>query len=92
MPLRINNFVVPGYLICYLNFCITCVQSFLYVHVQIKYVETLQWIIVMVFNTTFNNIFAISCRSVLLVERSSSNNKTLNARLLARVLTGCHYT
>ena len=22
----------------------------------------------------------------------SSNNKTLNARLLARVLTGCHYT
>ena len=92
MPLRINNFVVPGYLICYLNFCIICVQSFLYVHVQIKYVETLQWIIVMVFNTTFNNIFAISCRSVLLVERSSSNNKTLNARLLARVLTGCHYT
>ena len=24
--------------------------------------------------------------------RPSSNNKTLNARLLARVLTGCHYT
>ena len=23
---------------------------------------------------------------------SSSNNKTLNARLLARVITGCHYT
>jgi hypothetical protein len=22
----------------------------------------------------------------------SSNNKTLNARLLARVITGCHYT
>jgi uroporphyrinogen-III synthase len=24
--------------------------------------------------------------------RSSSNNKTLNARLLARVITGCHYS
>ena len=23
---------------------------------------------------------------------TSSNNKTLNARLLARVITGCHYT
>jgi hypothetical protein len=23
---------------------------------------------------------------------SSSNNKTLNARLLARLITGCHYT
>jgi hypothetical protein len=23
---------------------------------------------------------------------ASSNNKTLNARLLARVITGCHYT
>ena len=22
----------------------------------------------------------------------SSNNKTLNARLLARIITGCHYT
>jgi hypothetical protein len=27
-----------------------------------------------------------------LVVFSSSNNKTLNARLLARVITGCHYT
>ena len=25
-------------------------------------------------------------------ESPSSNNKTLNARLLARVITGCHYT
>ena len=24
--------------------------------------------------------------------KPSSNNKTLNARLLARVITGCHYT
>jgi hypothetical protein len=24
--------------------------------------------------------------------KASSNNKTLNARLLARVITGCHYT
>jgi len=24
--------------------------------------------------------------------KTSSNNKTLNARLLARVLMGCHYT
>ena len=29
---------------------------------------------------------------IFLPSTPSSNNKTLNARLLARVLTGCHYT
>jgi hypothetical protein len=27
-----------------------------------------------------------------ILEKTSSNNKTLNVRLLARVITGCHYT
>ena len=30
--------------------------------------------------------------TILSGPHTSSNNKTLNARLLARVLTGCHYT
>ena len=34
----------------------------------------------------YNN-FLVTDRSIY-----SSNNKTLNARLLARVITGCHYT
>jgi hypothetical protein len=41
----------------------------------------------MVFNPSFNNISVISWRSVLLVEETgvpSSNNKTLNARLIAK--------
>jgi hypothetical protein len=29
---------------------------------------------------------------MLFMDKISSNNKTLNARLLARVITGCHYT
>jgi hypothetical protein len=39
-------------------------------------------------NLTFEIPTLLFCYQV----RPSSNNKTLNARLLARVITGCHYT
>jgi hypothetical protein len=37
----------------------------------------------MVFNATFNNISAISCRSVLLVEETGENNQTLSHNVVS---------
>ena len=56
-------------------------------------------------NCTENSVQCDSCNSwyhydcqqlslsdIDVLVNTSSNNKTLNARLLARVITGCHYT
>jgi hypothetical protein len=49
-------------------------------------------------HSTNEDLLNIKCkgdpksRTLSRTSDASSNNKTLNARLLARVITGCHYT
>ena len=45
------------------------------------------------FNNNVSNLYNNSVvEKIYGMAYISSNNKTLNARLLARVITGCHYT
>ena len=41
---------------------------------------------------SYNTHIIIHMVELIQIFDLSSNNKTLNARLLARVITGCHYT
>jgi hypothetical protein len=61
------------------------------IHVLLKHHQTGLWVSVMVFNTTFNNISVISCRSVLLLEETGlpgENNRPVTSQ--TNFITKCY--